>query len=192
MKNTKPPLRKSTRISIGIIISVIIGDIFFTWLYYYSGVSEFWILFLMNQVLFTIAITNYLALILVPYTYRTNEPYLKHTKKVISIMAKASNELEKRGINDETIADKIVKLFNFVDQNEKEIEAFGKCVIDPIKDRIADMPEQDRIMMYHNIGVGVNYYLDDLESISSLSDDEIVNLLERKQRKSLRGKKDKV
>jgi hypothetical protein len=187
-KNAKLPLRKSTKISIGIIITVIVGDIILTYLYHYSDLDEFWLVFLMNQVLFTIAITNYLALYLVPYTYRENEFYFRHTKKAVIIMGKAFNELEKRQIDDETIAKKIVNLFEYLDQNEKEINAFTKCIIDPIKDRIQDMSEEERLAMYRNIGAGVNYYLDDLESLAEMEDTEVVELLKRRKRKPLRNR----
>jgi hypothetical protein len=163
-KNAKLPLRKSTKISIGIIITVIVGDIILTYLYHYSDLDEFWLVFLMNQVLFTIAITNYLALYLVPYTYRENEFYFRHTKKAVIIMGKAFNELEKRQIDDETIAKKIVK------------------------DRIQDMSEEERLAMYRNIGAGVNYYLDDLESLAEMEDTEVVELLKRRKRKPLRNR----
>lgn len=178
--------KMSTRISVWIIITLVGADVLLTWLAYWSGLDEFWTVFILNQVWFTIAITNYQALYLVPYVYRKNEGYYETTKKTAHIIGISFKELERRGYSDEEISERVVQGFRFMDENREELQFFYDVVIKPVRDRIVGMSEEDRRVMIHKIGVGTDYYLDKLESLSDLTDDEVRALLKLQQRRKLK------
>lgn len=177
--------RESVRWSVWILLSLIVVDAVMTWVYFYSPIPQGWKDMIFWQTMFTIAITNYQALIVaMGYAYRA-EPSAVKVEKFSTWIGAVLMILEEEGHTPEETADKVRGVMRWLDQYGKMPETAQKQ-IDSVVSRLAALSDTEWERVSRRVGIlaheGINY----LENMAHMSDDEWEALMRSRVRRGLK------